>query len=77
MYSNHGRKRTTIEAAQEKAKAFLRIKQALIKTLKELQPDGLLSKEDIYKELEDFKASVEQISEEEVIEEDFEDEGDY
>lgn len=55
-------KRTAIETAQEKAKAVLRLKQSLIKALKELHPDGLLSKEEIFKELEEFKVSVAQLA---------------
>ncbi len=61
MYGSN-RKRTAIETAQEKAKAVLRLKQSLIKALKELQPDGLLSKEEIFRELDDFKISVGQLA---------------
>lgn len=61
MYGSN-RTRTAIETAQEKAKAVLRLKQALIKALKELKPDGLLSKEEIFKELEEFKVSLTELS---------------
>ncbi len=61
MYRSCREQPTIIELSQEKAKAVLRLKQSLIKNLKELQPDGLLSKDDIFKALDEFKASVQEL----------------
>lgn len=62
MYQS--RTKTPLEKSLDKAKAGIRVKQNLVKVLKEMEPDGLLSKEELFAEIDSFKKSVDELEDE-------------